>query len=526
MDIGGALPKNAEWRVKKLKNIIKQTINLVPTSGQVQVDAGSRIYIDLPVDTTIDLSTFVMYYNGWTDTGALPAAGEANYCTARFFPRNTQSIIQNLEIQINGRTIANLPEYNYIYNILHDYTAGSQNQAIKNIGENADPSNKFWNNAGVITPRRGYPIGLVAAANNSATGNDYDYYCIRNWLSIFDGSTKIINTGAFGIITLIITLAPNSITMLGAANSGTTPAAITAANSDIGIATAGSAGNNGALVPALGSGYHINNVAFSIVRYNFPPEFYQAQANTLSQGGYKLYFPNYNYYTGNPVNDSTQKGTTMRMSLTTKSLDFVLGTFRAANYNDNGAVAPSNNVVNGNVNRAVFSDLTQSSKGISSATFDNLKNNGQPIIFNNSKYFVRNGEGILNGTFTIGNTRLNTEVPQEMFESILRHFNVQNDTVSGLHPSIQNLNQFTKYAFAHILSLNVGGEDRHPYPITGMDTDDVPINIQWQTIAGGNVANDNVWGIINNGQSAMPVLIAFYTSCLHITGNRNVEIIP
>ena len=45
MNIGGAGPKQSEWRVKHLKNIIKQTINLVPSSGNVQVDAGSRIYI-------------------------------------------------------------------------------------------------------------------------------------------------------------------------------------------------------------------------------------------------------------------------------------------------------------------------------------------------------------------------------------------------------------------------------------------------------------------------------------------------
>ena len=49
------------------------------------------------------------------------------------------------------------------------------------------------------------------------------------------------------------------------------------------------------------------------------------------------------------------------------------------------------------------------------------------MLFNNSKYFVRNGDGIANGTWTIGNTRLNTEVPQEQWESVLRHFNIQND---------------------------------------------------------------------------------------------------
>ncbi len=69
MNIGGAGPKQSEWRVKHLKNIIKQTINLVPSSGNVQVDAGSRIYIDLPTDTTVDLPLFVCFL---TD-GLIPA---------------------------------------------------------------------------------------------------------------------------------------------------------------------------------------------------------------------------------------------------------------------------------------------------------------------------------------------------------------------------------------------------------------------------------------------------------------------
>ena len=87
MNIGGAGPKQSEWRVKHLKNIIKQTINLVPSSGNVQVDAGSRIYIDLPTDTTVDLSTFCMFFNGWTDTGAQPNGGAVGYCSPRFFTK-------------------------------------------------------------------------------------------------------------------------------------------------------------------------------------------------------------------------------------------------------------------------------------------------------------------------------------------------------------------------------------------------------------------------------------------------------
>ena len=44
---------------------------------------------------------FCMYFNAWTDNGAQPNGGAVGYLTPRLLPRNTQSLIQNVEIQIN-----------------------------------------------------------------------------------------------------------------------------------------------------------------------------------------------------------------------------------------------------------------------------------------------------------------------------------------------------------------------------------------------------------------------------------------
>jgi hypothetical protein len=91
----------------------------------------------------------------------------------------------------------------------------------------------------------------------------------------------------------------------------------------------------------------------------------------------------------------------------------------------------------------------------------------------------------------------------------------------------QNINHFLRYGYAHILSLNVSGEDKDPYTVSGIDTDAVPINIQWQTVASTIVpADDAVWGIIAAANTATPVLIACYTSHLEISNGRHVELIP
>ncbi len=69
-----------------------------------------------------------------------------------------------------------------------------------------------------------------------------------------------------------------------------------------------------------------------------PPEFYSSLANTLGSGGvYKLWFPNYSVYTGHPVL-ATNKNSVTSFSVSTKSLDYVIGTFRLPNYDVEGPV--------------------------------------------------------------------------------------------------------------------------------------------------------------------------------------------
>ena len=98
----------------------------------------------------------------------------------RFFPRNIQSLISNLEIKIGGRSIQNITQYNYIFNILNDYMCGLDATNKKRVGENADPSNKGMWVDDVNLPCRGYPIGLwngnalTADDKFDASGRDAD----------------------------------------------------------------------------------------------------------------------------------------------------------------------------------------------------------------------------------------------------------------------------------------------------------------------------------------------------------------
>jgi hypothetical protein len=57
------------YRVKSLNGISKQTLKLVPLSGQTQVTNGGKIIVALPASSLVDLSTFELNLKGYTQHG-------------------------------------------------------------------------------------------------------------------------------------------------------------------------------------------------------------------------------------------------------------------------------------------------------------------------------------------------------------------------------------------------------------------------------------------------------------------------
>ncbi len=43
---------------------------------------------------------------------------------SQFFPRNSASVIQSMQIEINVGIKVGIPYYNFVYNMVHDYTQG------------------------------------------------------------------------------------------------------------------------------------------------------------------------------------------------------------------------------------------------------------------------------------------------------------------------------------------------------------------------------------------------------------------
>jgi len=538
MSVPPAIPSGMLYRVKQIMGVSKQTLKLVPLSGQTTVINGQKIIVSLPPNSLVDLSTFEMNFVGATQhRGNNTATNVANYVQKAYFPRNTASLIENLEIKINGQSRQNINQYGYIYNILHDFTCGHDAVAKNKVGCNADPSLKSSWKDGQVTRYAGYPLGCTSDTTSNGWA-DQDNYTIRQWLGILGGnaSTSIIDTSLYGDITIEITLAPSDVLMLSPLTPALTSyAAVT--NNEIGIST--SVGTTAALTSSQGTGYTLSNIGFQIVRYDMPQSYYQAVAGVLESGAvFKLYYPNYSSFMSTA--QSLPKGGTSRFNLSTQSLDMVISTYQVQDRGTQQApilglwgVAGVGTLPNDSSFGSATGGLTAVTSaagefGTYAKSFPFGLTAGWPKTLNNSKYFVRNGDGISTCTYIVGNVRLIPETIPEQFNGVLRAWNNQNDILGGLYPGIQSLAHYQSQFYAHILSLNVTNE-HDMYTVSGLNCSATPISIAWEvtgtSAAPANIdkigtSNGNIWS--NGAYNATPVMIACYTSRLEISAGRQI----
>ena len=180
------VPMSMQWKFKTIRKLLKETVPMTPNNGATTVKPGQRIIVDLPFNSTCDLATFTWFYKGQTNHAGAEAGGLQTYLRSRFFPRNSASVIQSMQIKINGGIKVDIPDYNFVYNMLHDYTQGADALKRRQVGgENSDPSNKLYMVGNDIKENRGFALGLFN--NNDALNDvlrDRQEYCVRSWLSL------------------------------------------------------------------------------------------------------------------------------------------------------------------------------------------------------------------------------------------------------------------------------------------------------------------------------------------------------
>ena len=601
-------------RVRHLSQIYKSTVRILPVQ-QGNVVNGNQILLQFPVDSVFDLrslsfdATIQTCHNGNQSGNAAN-----NYVQTYYLPRNgIASMISQLDIRINGRSIQNIAQYSYLYNAISDWVYNGSNMQDE-VGALADPSLMTYYNKGKLYTRRGYPVSYYDTANPNSDANNkqarlLDKYSCRRFLGFLgESSTFIINTALLGDLTIQITLEGTNVLMAGStvpdtwpiipaggATIYTTAGAPAAGNSNfinsmdplndiagdviaaadtagagnalntklidlqnymkltrgftIGDTGAGSAGNcttgtvgsnyQTAAIPSAGAiaadtiGFTFSNIVFTITRYEFgDSSYYDALNRALDSGHeFKIYFKNYQIFTGTSSLDKTQS---MRITVSSQSLNYLMATFQA----------PNRTTITQPIN-TLISPPQAGENGVYSATFDNQIDSGMPRTFNNALYFVRNGSKIKSSKWSVDQQDYPSRDLYDIYNENLRHWG-KFGKPDSIYKGIQTIYHFQETFFTDVLSLEIPDQYNDGiYNVSGINCKGVPLNVIYSSTGGDDTSYyqyvdvstaANIYGVNKKGFSAnnlyldtaatstyTPIIIANFTSSLVLSKGRNVE---
>lgn len=421
-------PKNMSYHFDRLSNYSKQTIKIYPDRTG-NVNNGETIRFQLPPNCLVDLDSLL-----WSFVFTTVNRGVNVETQSRFFPRNSSSIIDSIQIFANGNLIDSVQYYNHLFNLLADHTAGyDYHSSGMRYLENTDPSYKP-----TYTPATG-ALAYVFT-RESVAGDQSDIarqFIVRNWLSFLGTCTpKVINTAYFGDVVLEIKLAEPTITWYSNQPGAGAVAAPVASSYTINAST---------------SFISINRIAFGdSVYYDLLRQVYESQGLVLP----------YDTYTAHRANAFTKAAGTFTHSFNVNAshLTKLIGTTLIGAYQTEGELL-----------------LTAAN-----APFLNQVATGQPILFNQSPYFRKECTGLGSLNWEINNiSQYPAPIsPVDVYNENLIALNQDNDVRAGCHPGMRDVFAFLKYYFMNILSFE-HVQSSNEFVVQGLDGKASVINCKW-----------------------------------------------
>ena len=504
----GSFPKNLAYNVKSLSGFSKTVVKLTPNPN-TSVEAGGTFKVRLPPNTLIDLRTLSMFYEG-----TCSSSGGAGYLR---FPRLSSSIIDTLNIYVNGTLIENIQDYGHLYSTLYDISAAGD-QTAKRYLENSDPSIYVATDPATTydDSRCGQVLKATATVNAGALTSHAtkQVFCINNWIGFLgSSSTPVIDTNDCGVVEIEIRLKNKDILWATNSNDTGTKHTITGAN------------------------YSINNISFNISKIVFnDPLYYNLKASKLLGDGLTI---GYNTFICSK-SGAQSKSTSMNVNtnINTTSLDQLILT-------STPATPEIQNLLLYNAGAADISQLTfnqakaglnisatcaaapgpclftfsphVNTTGVSTTAGPTLgmmtpcaDSNGD--LFNQSQAFRRDLVGLATSSVEINNIPLTPQPlkPWEMFnETLIALGNANLDMAAGVHEGCLSLGHYLKYYGTHIVSLeNIQTDGFYK---SGLDGKSSALNIVWKPSFDPNATN-----------SIIPVIYAKTTRMLVISEGHNI----
>ena len=190
-------------RIRNINQIYKQTFKLLPTQ-QSDVVYGHKITVQFPVDSVFDLRS-LSFDATITTSHLVSQSGNApnNYVQSLYLPRGgIASMISQLDVRVNGRSIQNISQYSYVWNAINDWVYNGNNMSDE-VGAVADPSLMTYYRQGKLYTRRGFPVSYYGNGADADIVNKQcrlkDKYSCRKFLGFLgESSTFILNTSLIG----------------------------------------------------------------------------------------------------------------------------------------------------------------------------------------------------------------------------------------------------------------------------------------------------------------------------------------
>lgn len=254
-----AYPKNFLSYLNSVSGVGRQTLKFVPrkTDG---VKSSSVIVADFPSNSMLDLDTLVLSFLGSTTASA----------GACVFPRNIETLIQKIQVEVNGLSIGTCNNLSDLYQIMFNLNSGGDATAKRALYQKSKP---------------------VSAPTVVETETPYKIHSFLGFLDSVQG--RILDLGVIGSARVHITLEGTNVLIKNA----------TSANEN----------------------FQLDDIYMTCDSINIADDvFYKAKNAFLAQGGV-IEMPFTNYYSALfPCSSYNQSN---RFSVSTNSLDYMLACF-------------------------------------------------------------------------------------------------------------------------------------------------------------------------------------------------------
>ncbi len=255
-------PSSLTNSLNMVSNVSRNGTKMTPYRTDA-VKPSQIIVLDFVPNSMVDLDTLCFHFNGVATSTVTSGSYTA-------FPRNIESLISKIAVELNGLSIATCANLSDLYTIMYNLNCGYDAVAKRTLYQNG---------------------GVQAAPAADDVAKDYKIQNFMGFLGSANG--RILDLGVIGQLRLHITLESAAVLIKSAGSSG--------------------------------ESYELNNLYFTVDTIAIDDGvYYQAKNNFLASGGI-ISIPFDNYYSALfNVNSFSQSS---RFSVSSQSVDWMLAAF-------------------------------------------------------------------------------------------------------------------------------------------------------------------------------------------------------